>query len=77
MSLYVTVRDKKRGIERQITRRAYQLQQNRYELLEGEAPQTVKKSVNAAAAPAEVEVIETGNDVIAQPKKRGPKPKQA
>jgi hypothetical protein len=61
-SLYVTVKDKRRGITRSITKRAYQLQQSRYELLNGEVsnPPQKKKEVKAAA-PVEAEVFDKSN----------------
>lgn len=82
MSLYVQVRDKKRNIIRQITRHAYQSMTNRYELLDGEpVVQQKKTEEKRVAAPAvevknpQIEVVETKNEIIATPKKRGPKPK--
>lgn len=77
MSLYVTVRDKKRNIIRQITRSAYSHMTNRYELIEGEpAVQQKKNQVKEVVEPV-VEVTETRNEIIATPKKRSPKPKTA
>lgn len=74
MSLYVTVRDKKRNITRQITRHAYQSMTSRYELIEGEPMVQQKKNQGKEVADP-VEVTENGNEIIATPKKRTPKPK--
>lgn len=61
-SLFVLVRPKKGGRERHITKRAYQLAQNKWELIQGQEAQVtlpIQKKSEAAAvvANAEIEAI--------------------
>lgn len=87
--LYVTVRDKKRNITRQITRLAYQSMPGRYELLDdSNAPvkalntQAPQKKSEKVAAPVVAEPQTSSQPepsevtvTTGQPKKRGRKPK--
>lgn len=82
--LYVTVRDKKRNITRQITRLAYQSMPGRYELIDDsnapvkalntQAPQKKSEKV-AAPVVSEPQTLSEVTVTIGQPKKRGRKPK--
>lgn len=87
-SEYVLVRDKKTGLERQVTRKAYEILRKRYELL-SDAPELLtapiqkKRSEAVAVAESEqaqveekerVEVGATEGPVVVR-RKPGPKPK--